>query len=207
MAATSEMDRIREWLENELREQKDLGTTQRQLAGKLNRSDQWVTGVKNGKINLYADLFMQFVLEFGQIPDFYMEQTRLGIVGKVGAGGNVLTEYENHAEPLFEINVDCMFIEKTCLGFQVDGESMFPVFKHGDIIVAKEKSHDISELIGKEAIVAVEGEGRFLKRIEKSSIEGLYNLESYNAPPMRGKKISWASKVLATLHKGSYRLV
>jgi len=133
-------------------------------------------------------------------PDGY----RVRVVGLIGAGGAIDTDWEQLTEPLFEIEIPFP-LSGDAIGFQIDGDSMWPKYDSGDVIVVSRAGEPIESLYGQEAAVHVRDGGRFFKRIVQTPVAGLFDLESYNAPPMRGKEINWASGLIARVPASRWR--
>lgn len=136
----------------------------------------------------------------GQMKDAPAAPLRfiLPVVGVIGAGGAIDTAWEQTAEPLHEIEIP-INLGDDVIGFEIRGESMWPKFDPHDVIVVHRHGEVIDSLLGFEAAVRLADGGRYFKRIIRSGTPGLYDLESYNAPPMRGVRVEWASGLVATV--------
>ena len=121
------------------------------------------------------------------------------VVGRVGAGGAISTEAENLAAPLFEIELPFP-IDEDAVGFEIHGDSMWPRYDAGDVIVVSRHCEPLDGLLGFEAVVRVgapdEPGDRFFKRVIRGAEQGTFDLESYNAPPMRNQRIGWAAGLI-----------
>lgn len=138
------------------------------------------------------------------------ESQIIRIMGRVGAGGDVDPELEQVPED----GIDQVELPTTAaipstilsdpIGFSVQGTSMYPRFNEGDIlIVEREQPWPVDRMIGLEAVVLTDLEGRpggrFVKRIMPGPKGQSYtvNLESIDrdTPTVIGVKLRWASPV------------
>ena len=113
---------------------------------------------------------------------------KVRLVGKIGAGQEV-----RPVDDLFETTV--LNFPDAAEAFEVEGDSMFPVARHGDIIIAA-APRPIRDLIGSECVVDLDDGRRFFKTVERGSAPNLYTLLSYNAEPIRDVRIVLAGPVL-----------
>ena len=130
----------------------------------------------------------------------------VGVKGLVGAGGTIDTGSEQIPSDgnLYEIEVPFP-LPLGAFALQVAGESMFPRYDSGDVIVCAARSENPDELVGWEAAVQTVDGARYLKRLVKGARKGLYDLESFNAPPMRGLRLCWASPIHGVVRFGQWR--
>ncbi len=127
------------------------------------------------------------------------------VVGKIGAGAEILPEYEQiPPEGLFEITVPFPIPEDT-IAFEVEGDSMWPRYDPGDVIICWKQSEDADNVLGREAAVRTSDGRRYLKRVRRGAIAGTYDLESHNAEPIRGVEIAWAAAVQAVVRAGQWQ--
>ena len=125
--------------------------------------------------------------------------TSLRVVGRIGAGAEILPEYEQlPPEGLYEIDV-ALPLSPDTIAFVVEGDSMWPRYNAGDIVVCSDAEHDPALITGREAAVRTAARKHFLKTIRRGSAQNSYDLESHNAPPLRGVAIAWASPILMML--------
>lgn len=130
------------------------------------------------------------------------------VVGRVSGGGAIETEWENQTEPLFEIELPFPLGEDA-IGFQITGESMWPKYDPDDVIVVSRHGEPLDGLLGFEAVVRTgardEPGSRYFKRIIRAGTPGLFDLESYNAPPMRNRQVGWAAGLIARVPASRWR--
>ncbi len=117
------------------------------------------------------------------------------VVGRIGAGAEILPEFEQiPAEGLFEIDV-ALPLPPDTIAFEVEGNSMWPRYNAGDVVICSEAEHDPGTISGREAAVRTADGKRFLKTIRRGASADTFDLESHNAPPIRDVSIIWASPI------------
>jgi len=127
------------------------------------------------------------------------------VMGFIGAGAEIMPEFEQvPPEGLFEIEAPFP-ISEDAIAFEVQGDSMWPRYDAGDVVVCWRFSISPEEVIGWEAAVRTSDGRRFLKRVLKGSISGTFDLESYNAPTLRGVHLSWVGQVNAVIRATDWR--
>jgi len=193
-----------EWLRSLLRDQKKHGKTQKALAAFLGIQESAVSNVLTGKREIRLDEVAKIAEFFNAIPPALTSVFPVDIIGKIGAGGHIETRWENSETPLFRVYTDIEFKKAPVVGYQVSGESMSPAFEDGDVVVVKKLGDDPLSILNKDAVVFIEDEGRFLKKVLPGSRPGLFNLYSYNAPLMLDKQIRWVSKIRHVMKSGEY---
>ena len=133
--------------------------------------------------------------------------SRLTLVGRVGAGAQIDVDVEQTPEGGEQIET-VLPLPAGAIGFEVTGDSMWPRYDPGDVIVCLEDGVPISDIPnGEEAAVRTSDGLRYLKRLLRSETQGLFNLESHNAPPIRGVQIDWASDVVAVIRATKWRRI
>lgn len=91
------------------------------------------------------------------------------VMGRIGAGAEILVEGEDWpADGLFEIEAPFPVPEGS-IAFEVSGESMWPRYDPGDIIICWDTQSHVDEVIGWEAAVKTTDGRRYLKRILRGS--------------------------------------
>jgi hypothetical protein len=129
------------------------------------------------------------------------------VVGRIGAGAEILPEYEQIPEDgLYEINVP-FSIPADTVAFEVEGESMWPRYDSGDVVICWKQSEDAENVVGREAAVRTRDGRRYLKRVRRGAVAGTYDLESHNAAPIRGIEIAWAAAIQAVVRAGQWQRI
>ena len=117
------------------------------------------------------------------------------VVGRIGAGAEILPGFEQvPPEGLLEIDVTLPLPPDT-IAFEVEGNSMWPRYNAGDVVICSEAEHDPATISGREAAVRTADGKRFLKTIRRGTSADTFDLESHNAPPIRDVAIVWASPI------------
>lgn len=129
----------------------------------------------------------------------------VAVMGRIGAGAEISPEEEQiPPEGLYEIETP-FTLPEDALAFEVHGESMWPRYDDGDIIICWRQGVVVEEVLGWEAAVKTAGGQRYLKRVLRGSEKGLYDLESHNAPPIRGVQITWVASIQSVIRSGQWR--
>lgn len=136
------------------------------------------------------------------------EPEPIPVIGRISAGGTIDTSSEqiDAAQPLYEVELP-FALPVDAVAFEISGESMWPRYDSGDVIVCSRHGGDIKPLIGWEAAVATEDGARYLKRILEGTRRGHFNLESHNAQPIRDVRIVWASEILTVIRASQVRKI
>lgn len=139
---------------------------------------------------------------------FPKKQNVVGVNGLIGAGGQVDTGPEQLPADgnLYEIEVPFPLPEGS-FAFQVSGESMLPRYDAGDVVVCARHSDRPEQLLGHEAAVQTIDGQRYLKRLLRGPRKGVFDLWSFNAEPIRGVRLQWASAVHSVVRAGRWRKV
>lgn len=134
-------------------------------------------------------------------------QSRLNLVGRIGAGAQIdvgVEQVPEGGEPIETV----IPLPAGAIGFEVVGDSMWPRYDPGDVIVCVEDGVPLETIPdGDEAAVRTVEGLRYLKRLIRAEVEGLFNLESHNAPAIRAVEIVWASDVVAVIRASKWRRI
>ena len=126
-------------------------------------------------------------------------RTTLRVVGRIGAGAEIRPEFEQiPPEGLYEVDL-ALPLPEDSVAFSVEGDSMWPRYNAGDVVICDEREHDPQAIAGLEAAVRTGDGKRYLKTIRRGAVLGTYDLESHNAPPIRNVTIEWAAPILMIL--------
>lgn len=185
------------------------GWTHDQAAAEMGMSRGGFIKIERGENQLTSETITRAARVFGvSEAEVIAAGNAIPVVGRVGAGGSIETQWENHSEPLFEIELPFP-VGEDAIAFEIDGNSMWPRYDAGDVIVVSRSGEHLDGLLGFDAVLrtgdADENGNRYLKRIIRSGTTGLFDLESYNAPPMREQRIAWAAGVIAHVPASRWR--
>jgi repressor LexA len=125
------------------------------------------------------------------------------IMGRVGAGSIIEPDIEQVPPEGLDSYTLPFPVPAEMIGFIVDGDSMYPKYEPGDIIVVyKDQRQAMTAYIGQNVVVRTEDGRRYLKRIFAGSKPDLYRLESFNAAPIHDVSIAWIGEIYATVPAG-----
>ena len=118
------------------------------------------------------------------------------LVGHVGAGAQIFA-VDDHAQGagLDEVEAppNC---DEDVVAVQVRGDSMYPVYWDGDLLFFRRNGAPITEnCLNRECVIRLRDGRTLLKILRKNTGDGLYRLESYNAPLIEGVSVDWAAPV------------
>lgn len=127
------------------------------------------------------------------------------VEGLVSAGGMISTSAEDVGhEGLYEIEVPFPLPEDAA-AYQISGDSMFPRYDDGDVIIVRKRHIPIEDVLNFESMVTTEEGDRYLKRVVEGSRAGHYDLESHNAPVIRNVKINSVAEIHSVVRRGQWR--
>ncbi len=119
---------------------------------------------------------------YGKGPD----GTNVGVplLGKIGAGA-VVYPFDSGAIDQIEPPPGC---PPDAQAFRVEGDSQYPAYYDGDIIVAVPCS-DVLDVVNRDAVVDLADGRRLLKRLTLGSRPGFFHLQSHNAPTITDAQV------------------
>lgn len=151
---------------------------------------------ENGTRGFKRDAAIQYARALRVSPEWILfgrggpEKSGVPLVGYIGAGAEVYAFDDGGAldriEPPPGVGPDAVAVK-------VRGDSMWPRYSDGDMIVYDNHT-PVESLHNRECIVSLPDGRKFVKTLRPSH-SGLYDLESYNAPPIRDVKIEWAAEI------------
>lgn len=132
-------------------------------------------------------------------------QNAVRVMGMIGAGGAITPEFEQVPEEgLSELEAPFP-LPDDAIAFQVEGNSMWPRYDDGDVVICRNRNADPLSLIGFEAALRTSKGLRYLKRIVRGKARDVFDLESHNAEPIRGVRIAWVSEVHSVIRAGQWQ--
>jgi len=195
----------------------ELGLSQDALGADVGMGQQGIDAIEKGKVSR-PRLLPEIASRLGVTSDWLLYgagepadvpgPSTVGVIGRIAAGGviDTSTEQIDEAEPLYEVALPFPLPDDV-VAFEISGDSMWPRYDDGDVIVCSRHGGDLKPMIGFEAAVAVEDGSRYLKRIIEAERRGVYNLESHNAPVIRNVRIVWASDILTVIRRSQVRKI
>jgi len=189
----------------------DQGLTIEELAEKTGLSVSYVSRLESGERNLSVKNLNLFAHALDVPPqDILIESTTrtaniVSVMGRIGAGAEIMPEEEQiPPEGLYEIETPFP-LPDDAIAFEVSGESMWPRYDDGDIIICWRQGVVVEEVLGWEAAVKTAKGQRFLKRVLRGSEQGTYDLESHNAPPIRSVRLVWVAAIQSVIRSGQWK--
>lgn len=197
---------------NRIRHFRDqLDITIEELAELTGLSVSYVSRLESGERNLSVKNLNLFATALGVKSQELLPQEEeklqnvVPVMGRIGAGAEILPEDEQvPPEGLYEIETPFP-IPDDAIAFEVAGESMWPRYDEGDIVICWKQGVNIHEVLGWEAAVKTDTGKRYLKRVLKGATNGTYDLESHNAAPIRGVQIVWVAAIQSVIRSGQWR--
>jgi phage repressor protein C with HTH and peptisase S24 domain len=127
------------------------------------------------------------------------------IMGRIGAGARIEPDYEQ-VPPDGYFSVESLVpIPPDAIGFEVVGDSMYPRYDEGDVIVCMRDGVPIENIgDGEEVVVRTTDGARYLKVIYREP-SGSFILQSFNAPPIHGVYIEWVSDIRTIVRRAKWR--
>jgi repressor LexA len=129
--------------------------------------------------------------------DELLARPRVPIAGRIGAGGSIA--WMDIGE---EIDPDLTVprppgVTGKLVALMVDGSSMLPKYKAGDIIYIQ-RNHEgvLEEYVGEDCAVRLSTGETYIKQLTLGSVEGRFTLRSLNAPDIENVEVEWATPVL-----------
>jgi phage repressor protein C with HTH and peptisase S24 domain len=128
------------------------------------------------------------------------------LVGRIGAGAVIDADFEQEpAEGFAEIEIPYP-VPDGAVAFEIVGDSMWPRYDPGDIVICWKVAQTRSEADGWEAAVRLTDGRRYLKTIRRVG-KDRFDLVSHNASPIHNIQIEWACKVFGNIRAGEWNLL
>lgn len=197
---------------NRIREiRKSKGLTIEELAEETGLSVSYTGRLEKGERRLSVDLLDRFakaldVSSQDLLPSNPSKVSNVvAVMGRIGAGAEISPEEEQiPPEGLYEIETPFP-LPDDAIAFEVNGESMWPRYDDGDIIICYRQGIVAEEVLGWEAAVKTATGQRYLKRVLKGADSGTFDLESHNAPPIRSVQLVWVAAIQSVIRSGQWR--
>lgn len=116
------------------------------------------------------------------------------IIGYVGAGAEVIP-FDDHAQGAGFDHIPAPEGTVPAIGLIVRGDSMYPKYENGDIIVCANIERDPISLIGLACYVKLADGHAYLKKLHMGTQNGLFTLRSHNAPDIENVQLDKAYPV------------
>jgi DNA-binding Xre family transcriptional regulator len=135
---------------------------------------------------------------------------RVPIIGKIGAGGTVvfLALQDDEQLDAEDSVLRPPGVAGKLVALIVEGSSMFPKYRDGDIIyIQRDHEGVIEDDIGDDCAVRLKTGETYVKQLALGSEPGRFTLRSLNAPDMENVEVEWATRVIFILPARSRRLL
>ena len=140
--------------------------------------------------------------------DELLARPRVAIAGKIGAGGTVVfMDVGETFEPDATVSRP-PGVSGKLVALLVEGSSMLPKYKDGDIIYIQ-RNHEgvLEDYFGEDCAVRLTSGETYIKQLARGSGPGLFNLRSLNAPDMEDVEVEWATPVLFIMPARSRKML
>lgn len=129
------------------------------------------------------------------------------VVGYTGAGAEVYA-IDDHERGAALEEIELPFpVPEGAVAVIVRGDSMWPRYDEGDVIVYQRRGEPVSELIGRECVLKLADGRVFIKWLRRSPESGRYTLDSVSAKPIENADVDWAGQVLYVARSGQWRKI
>lgn len=188
-------------MDNRLRELRHAaGLTLQQLAERVGTTAPTVSRLEKGDRELTVSWLRRFSEALGHRPAELLEESpqfSAPVVGYVG-GGDVIYWLSVSGDPGAEsLEFANEFVN--LIGVRVRGDSMYPVYRDGDLLFCPPRSGvDIAECLGRDCVVQTVSGQSYIKTIRRSLVPGRFRLTSYRIPDIEDVALEWASPVVWT---------
>lgn len=126
-----------------------------------------------------------------------LAKPRVPIAGKIGAGGSVLFLDEGETVEPDQTVMRPPGISGKLIALMVDGTSMLPKYKDGDIIYIQRQNDGVTDdCIGEDCAVRLVSGETYIKQLNRGSQPGRFTLRSLNADDMEDVEVEWATRVI-----------
>lgn len=117
------------------------------------------------------------------------------VLGYVGAGAEI-TPVDDHA---MGAGLDAVErppgLRAGAVAAAVRGQSQYPAYRDGDVIVWDEDPSRPEDVLGEECVVKLSDGRMFVKVLARGSRPGFFTLLSYNAEPILDQEVEWAAPI------------
>lgn len=122
---------------------------------------------------------------------------RVPVAGKIGAGGSVIFLDAGETIEPDETVPRPPGVSGKLIALVVDGSSMLPKYRDGDIIYIQ-RTHEgvLEDYFGEDCAVRLTSGETYVKQLSRGSQPDRYTLRSLNAPDMEDVEVEWATPVL-----------
>lgn len=179
------------------------GLTQEQLAEDVGLSVSQISRFESGEREPRVGEITAIAKRLRVRPSAFIEEVILSVVGRIGAGAEVVPMDDQ--SDIYQVEAP-VSLSPGMVGFEVGGDSMWPRYEKGDILICSADGTPVETLVqDAEAAVKLTDGRRFIKRVRREN--GSWTLNSHNAKPITNVDIIWASKVAHVIRADEVRRV
>lgn len=187
----------RDWTQEELAD--SIPTTQSNVS-------RWLGGREPRGGNM--ERIRELALESGVIEREPVSSNQAPLMGRVGAGAQIDDEYEQPPPEGYDMVELPFSYPDPILAFEVEGDSQLPVYEPGEVIVClREQVRSTDHFVGEKVIVRISTGQRYLKRLARGSLKGMYNLESWNALTIENVRVEWIGEIIGSVNRSAIRRI
>lgn len=155
---------------------------------------------ENGEDGIPSNKIEQVAAAYGLDPYAVFSEVGVPIVGYVGAGGETVYLDDNPRGSGMNVAPRLPDLRGEMIGLEIRGDSMLPFFRNGYIAYISRQHDGVEEGAFREISVCRLTDGRtLLKQVRKSLAPGKFDLLSFNAEPIEGVGLEWATPIRAWL--------
>lgn len=130
------------------------------------------------------------------------------LMGRVGAGAEIDVEFEQPPPEGYDLVELPFAFPDPVIAFEIEGDSMFPVYEPGEVIVClRDQLRATDHFLGERVVVRLSTGERYLKRLTRGFSRGRYNLESWNARTIEDVVVEWVGEIIAAVNPGAVRRI
>lgn len=174
-----------------------LGLSQVELAGRIGRHQTVIGPYERDEYEPSREVVERLAVALGTSPEYLYfgrspQQTAIAVAGRVGGAG-LLDAADASGGGLVRLR------DSQLLGYRLLDDSMAPVFRAGQLLLALAAVAAPSSLLGRDALAELADGRLILRRIMPGTERGRFDLAAYNAPPLLSVALSSARLVAGAL--------
>lgn len=199
---------------NLLRLRKQLNLTQEEIAKVWDATRADVSRIESGQVGISVAKRKKLLEVFGWTASQLLEEdsAQVPVLGIIGAGGAIspfddypkmraeFREHQQPDDPMETVEAPPGESHHGLIALRVDGDSMRPFYKSGDIIYYSRHHSNPKEMLNERCVVCTTNGMMAIKILRRGAKYGVYDLESYNAEVMHDQAVEWVAKILFSKH-------
>jgi transcriptional regulator with XRE-family HTH domain len=180
---------------------KERAMTLEQLAEKTGYSVGHLNNVENHKKGFTPRSLKKVAEALGVKPAELLDASNawqdISVFGFVGLDGMVRAAAENGSIAARKVKVPTALGETVAI--MVEGQSLYPRYDAGAILVCSKASVDPAAAIGRECFLVLANGTTLIRRVEKGGGDDTYMLTAHNLPPMLDQEILACRPIVLSL--------